>query len=80
VEGAETTGGLRRVPRTLPEILEAYERLIILKAIGSCGGSRAGAARSLGIRRGYFYSRVRHLGIRLDEIPTKTGRSRKEDV
>jgi DNA-binding NtrC family response regulator len=68
------------VPLTLPEILAAYERLIILKALGSCGGSRAGAARSLGIRRGYLYERAQYLGIKLDEIPTKSGRPRKQEA
>ncbi len=68
----------RRAPRTLPEILEAYERIIIIKAIQSCGGSRTRAAASLGVRRRYLYSRIAHLGIDLGVMPVRRGRPRGE--
>lgn len=67
----------RRAPRTLPEILEAYERIIIIKAIQSCGGSRTRAAASLGVRRRYLYIRIARLGIDLRVMPAQQGRPRR---
>lgn len=67
---------VRRVPRTLPEILEAYERIIIIKAIQTCEGSRTRAAASLGVRRRYLYARIQHLGIDLGVLPVRRGRPR----
>lgn len=69
----------RRAPRTLPEILEVHERIIIIQAIQECGGSRTQAARTLGIRRRYLYSRIRHLGIDLGMMPARQGRPRGEE-
>ena len=67
----------QRQPRTLPEILAAYERVIILKALGMAGGSRTRAAESLGIRRKYLYRRIRRLQIDLGQICVRIGRPRK---
>jgi DNA-binding NtrC family response regulator len=67
---------VRRMPRTLSEILEAYERIIIIKAIQTCGGSRTRAAASLGVRRRYLYARISHLGIDLSVLPVRPGRPR----
>lgn len=63
-----------RTPLTLSQILESYERIILIKAIQSCGGSRSGAAASLGVRRGYLYERLRKLHVDLKEIPCRLGR------
>jgi hypothetical protein len=59
---------VRRMPRTLSEILETYERIIIIEAIQTCGGSRTRAAASLGVRRRYLYARISHLGIDLEAL------------
>ena len=59
---------------TLRQLLESHERAIILAALGRCGGSRAQAARSLGIRRAYLHERVRKLGIDLTHLPRLGGR------
>jgi len=61
-------------PRSLPELVAAYERILIIKAIQGCGGSRTRAARSLGVRRRYLYSRISHLGIDLGQLPARVGR------
>ena len=71
-------GSVPRAPRTLPEILSAYERIILIKAIQSCGGSRSGAARSLGISRSRLYARVRALGVDMTQMPARQGRPRKD--
>lgn len=68
--------GARR-PLTLVEILEAYERIILIKAIQAGGGSRTVAAASLGVRRGYLYARLRRLRVDLSEIPCRQGRPPK---
>jgi DNA-binding NtrC family response regulator len=72
----ESATRARRMPRTLPEILEAYERIIIIKAIQACGGSRTRAAVSLGVRRRYLYARISYLGIDLGVLPVRQGRPR----
>jgi len=43
--------------------LERLERALIKKALARAGGNRAQAARLLGIRRQYLYSRLEALGI-----------------
>lgn len=73
----QPAAGVRR-PLTLTEILEAYERIILIKAIQSCGGSRTVAAASLGVRRGHLYERLRHLKVDLSEIPCRQGRPPKD--
>ncbi len=63
-------------PRTLPEILAAYERVVIIKALQLNDGCRAKTARSLGIRRERLYARLRALRIDLDAVLEAIGRSR----
>ena len=61
-----------RVPRSLPQLLADYERIIIIKSLQASGGSRSAAARTLGVRRQYLYARIRRLGVRLEEIPARS--------
>lgn len=58
--------------KTLFEIMDAYERFVIVKALERNGWSRTRASRALGIRRGLLYERVRRLGIVL--APAERGR------
>lgn len=50
-------------PDTYDEMLRAFSRKLILKAIESTGGDKPEAARRLGIKRATFYYRLRELGI-----------------
>lgn len=70
----------RTPPKTLPELLEAYERIVIIEALVLNRCSRTKAADSLGIRRRYLYRRMAHLKIDLQAVTMgKSGRSRGED-
>lgn len=68
------TAGLRKVvpqgtmPKTLPEIMAAYERLVIIQALQLNGCSRAKTAESLGVNRRYLYRRMALLKIDLDVV------------
>ena len=66
-----------RPSRTLPEMVAAYERMVILQALGMAGGSRTHAAKSLGVRRKYLYRRIQRLQIDLGQIRVRIGRPRK---
>lgn len=69
-----------RQPASLAEMMAAYERILLIKTIQACGGSRKEAAAVLRVRRGYLYSRVRRLKIDLAELPVRRpGRPRKDD-
>ncbi|HAW09763.1 MAG TPA: hypothetical protein DCX12_01575 [Chloroflexi bacterium] len=69
-----------RQPASLAEMMAAYERVILIKTIQACGGSRKEAAALLRVRRGYLYSRLRCLKINLAELPVRRpGRPRKGD-
>jgi len=57
--------------RTLPEIMFAYERIIIIQALQLNGFCRSTTAASLGISRNHLYSRVRLLGIDLGAMPRR---------
>lgn len=70
---------VRPPARTLPQMVSDYERLVIIKAIQMCGGSRIRAAESLGVKRRYLYGRVACLKIDLSQIPRRSGRAPKED-
>lgn len=52
-----------RAPRTLKELLEAHEKVIIEKTLVVQGWSRTGAARALGISRMWLWRRMKVLGI-----------------
>lgn len=67
-----------RPPLKLPEILAAYERIIIIKAIQTHGGSRTRAADSLGVKRRHLYGRIAALGINLSLLPVRQGRPPKQ--
>jgi DNA-binding NtrC family response regulator len=75
--GIEPRGLLPRAPRTLPEILAAHERLIIIEALARCGGSRTRAAEALGIKRRRLYRRMDFLKIDLKAVVTAIGRPGK---
>jgi DNA-binding NtrC family response regulator len=65
--------------RTLPQMVADYERVIIIKSIQICGGSRTRAAASLGVLRRYLYGRIACLKIDLSKMPARTGRPPRED-
>lgn len=65
-------------PRTLSEIVSAYERIVIIQALQLNNFSRKLTAVSLGIKRNHLYKRMRFLKINLREIPGSTGRPRKK--
>jgi DNA-binding NtrC family response regulator len=67
-----------RTARTLPQMVADYERVVIIKAIQMCGGSRTLAARSLGVKRRYLYGRTVILKIDLGQLPVRLGRPPKE--
>lgn len=58
-------------PRTLRDLVLAYERVVILEALGKCRGSRTQAARVLGISRVQLYRRARATRIDLGQIVAK---------
>lgn len=68
-----------RPVRTLPQMVSDYERVVIIQAIQSCGGSRTRAAAALGVKRRYLYGRVASLKIDLSQLPARLGRPPKED-
>ena len=65
------------VPRTLPEIMATYERVVIIQALQLNNFSRTLTAVSLGIKRDRLYKRMRFLKIDLREIPKSPGRPQK---
>lgn len=68
-----------KVPRTLPEIMAAYEKMIILQALKHNGFSRAKTATSLGVRRALLWRRMKLLRIDHTVVPKgHGGRPRKK--
>lgn len=67
-----------RPMRTLPQLVADYERVIIIRTIQACGGSRTLAARSLGVKRRHLYTRIAQLKIDLRQLPARVGRPPKE--
>jgi DNA-binding NtrC family response regulator len=65
-------------PRTLREILEAHERLVIFQTLAACDGSRSKAAETLGISRARLYARLHKLSVDLEVLPKRSGRPRKK--
>jgi DNA-binding NtrC family response regulator len=63
-----------RTPLKLDEMLRAYERIVIIKTIQTCDGSRTRAATALGLTRRSLYGRIQRLGINLQQLPVKMGR------
>ena len=67
-----------RVPRTLPEIMAAYERVIIIQSLQHNGFSRMKTAASLGVSRTLLWRRMRLLGMDFSAVPRIiTGRPKK---
>jgi len=66
-------------PRTLREILESHERLVILQTLAACDGSRSRAAEALGISRSRLYARLHRLAMDPGVLPAKSGRPRKRE-
>jgi len=67
-----------RQPRSLREILDAYERVVLIQAVQASGGSRARAASALGISRSNLYARLHRLRVDMAVMPARVGRPRKE--
>lgn len=66
------------VPKTLPELLAAHERIIIISALQRFGFSRTKTAVSLGVSRGYLWRRMRGLHIDFSALPkVPAGRPKK---
>jgi DNA-binding NtrC family response regulator len=61
-------------PKTLPEIMASYERVVIIQSLQLNGFSRQRTAVALGIRRNSLYRRIKLLKIKLSELP-KSGKS-----
>jgi DNA-binding NtrC family response regulator len=57
------------VPKSLPEIMATYERVLIIQALERNGWSRTKTAESLGIRRNTLYKRIALLKIQMKELP-----------
>jgi DNA-binding NtrC family response regulator len=74
--GSRSPVPIGKVPRTLPEIMAAYERIVIIEALQRNGFSRKRTAVSLGITRGLLYARIRLLKINLGELPSSSMRGR----
>lgn len=82
------TAELRRVPPTggppknLPEIMSAYERIVIIQALQHNDCSRSQTATSLGISRRQLYRRMEVLKIDLQAVTMgrsgRTGRFKQE--
>ena len=67
-----------RAPRTLPEIMAAYERVIIIQSLQHNGFSRKRTAASLGVSRTLLWRRMKLLGMDFSAVPRIiTGRPRK---
>ena len=68
----------KNTPKTLWEILEAYEKIILLQALARNGFSRSKTAMSLGISRNTLWCRMKILKIALSELPkAKSGPKKK---
>ena len=79
------TAGQRKVtpvgmpPKTLPEIMAAYERIIIIQSLQLNECSRAKTADSLGVSRRHLYRRMAILKIDLQAVTMgRSGRTRME--
>ena len=67
-----------RAPKTLPEIMAAYERVILIQALQLNGFSRKRTAMSLGISKTCLWRHMTALKMDFSAIPGyKTGRPRK---
>jgi DNA-binding NtrC family response regulator len=81
------TAGLRKVtpagtpPKTLPEIMAAYERIVVIQALQLNQCSRAKTAQSLGVSRRHLYRRMAILKIDLQAVTMgRSGLTRLEEV
>lgn len=52
-------------PRTLKDLLDEYERALILKALDESGGHQRRAAAALGILPTTLSEKMRRLGLRV---------------
>ncbi len=57
------------VDMTLRQMLDAYERAILINALQRFSGSRERAAKALGISRVYLWRRMGHLKIDSELFP-----------
>ena len=51
-------------PRSLKEMVEDYERALIVKALRDCGGHQRRAARALGVLPTTLSEKMRRLNLR----------------
>ena len=66
-----------RAPKTLPEIMAAYERVVIIQALQHNDFSRTKTAASLGVSTNFLWRRMRMLKMDLAAFPKiKSGRTR----
>ena len=63
IRGDNGTGALPEEGRSLPEIVETYEKGLILDALETCGGNISQAAGALNIHRTTLHSKLRKFGI-----------------
>lgn len=79
------TAGQRKVvlpgstPKTLPEIMANYERIIIIQALQINDCSRSRTAASLGIDRRHLYRRMAILNIDLKVVTMGRSGRTKDD-
>jgi len=67
------------VSRTLKQLLEDYERILIVKTLHANSFSRKRAAEALGIKTGRLWRRMRVLKIDISVLPRTTpGRPRRK--
>jgi DNA-binding NtrC family response regulator len=70
-----------RVPKTLSEIVAAYEKTIVIQALAHNGFSRKKTAISLGVSEVYLWRRMRLLKVDFSAIPKGAkGRPKRSDT
>ena len=73
-------------PKDLKQLLESYERALILTALAASGGNQRRAARSLGILPTTLNEKMKRLGLRARPADTErrdgepTGQAGSEDL
>jgi two-component system, NtrC family, response regulator AtoC len=63
-QAVDTAVTIPAAPRSLKELVEEYERELILKALRDCGGHQRRAARALGILPTTLSEKMRRLSLR----------------
>jgi DNA-binding NtrC family response regulator len=71
--GRRTSPKASPAPKTLPELVAAHERVIIIAALSRLRFDRQAAAKALGVSRVYLWRRIKILGIDMTQMPRSTG-------